>query len=154
MHEKVDGMEIGQHALVSHLLKGASNSQPPLPCYDAMWDVKTVTTYLSGMRKNESLSLQAFTQKLVMLFSLTRPSWVADLAQLNLHIANSSRRGVFYSIRTGQAVQTRKSSTGVFVLSFPSWFKPISCTDIENIIAETSCIEIRWYIIDWYSKTT
>ena len=120
MHEKVDGMEIGQHALVSHLLKGASNSQPPLPCYDAMWDVKTVTTYLSGMRKNESLSLQAFTQKLVMLFSLTRPSWVADLAQLNLHIANSSRRGVFYSIRTGQAVQTRKSSTGVFVLSFPS----------------------------------
>ena len=93
MHEKVDGMEIGQHALVSHLLKGAFNSQPPLPCYDAMWDVKTVTTYLSGMRKNESLSLQAFTQKLVMLFSLTRPSWVADFAQLNLHIANSSRRG-------------------------------------------------------------
>ena len=84
MHEKVDGVEIGQHPLVSRLLKGAFNSQPPLPRYNAMWDVKAVTTYLSGIGKNEGLSLQALTQKWVMLFSLTCPLQAADLVQLKI----------------------------------------------------------------------
>ena len=102
-------MEIGQHPLVSRLLKGAFNSRPPLPRYNATWDVKAVTTYLSGMGKNEGLSLQALTQKLVMLFSLTHPSQAADLVQLKIAHHKFLPEGVCFTpsglTRLGKALQ-------------------------------------------------
>ena len=38
----VDGASVGQHPLVSKLMKGAFHSRPPLPRYTNTWDVNTV----------------------------------------------------------------------------------------------------------------
>ena len=65
-----------------------------------------MTTYLSGMGKNEGLSLQALAQKLVMLFSLTHPSRAADLVQLNIAYLKFHPEGVqmyVLHLRTGQS---------------------------------------------------
>lgn len=44
-HMEVDGVRVGQHPLVSCLLKGEFNSRPPAPRYSSTWDVSIVITY-------------------------------------------------------------------------------------------------------------
>ena len=39
VHEEVDGYIVGQHPLVTRMLKGAFNERPPLPRYSTFWDV-------------------------------------------------------------------------------------------------------------------
>ena len=45
VHEKVDGYEVGQHPLVTRLIKGAFHERPPQPRYSETWDVSKVTAY-------------------------------------------------------------------------------------------------------------
>ena len=85
MHTPVDGASIGQHPLVSRLLKGVFHSRPPLPRYCGTWDVSRVLSYLNGHKlEDSSLSLKDLTWRTVMLLALTRPSRSADLAKLSL----------------------------------------------------------------------
>ena len=56
-HDQVEGYSVGQHPLVTRLLKGAFNDRPPLPKYTSTWDVQVVLDYLHSLGENESLSL-------------------------------------------------------------------------------------------------
>ena len=58
MHEKTDGYEVGQHPLVSRLLKKAFNHRPPRPRYEVTWDVSIVLNYIESLGESDSLSLQ------------------------------------------------------------------------------------------------
>ena len=73
-HDQVEGYTVGQHPLVTRLLKGAFNDRPPLPKYTSTWEVQVVLDYLQLLGENESLSLKQLTWKTVMLLALTRPS--------------------------------------------------------------------------------
>ena len=48
MHALVDGVSVGQHPLVSRLLRGVFHSRPPLPRYSGTWDVAKVLAFLNG----------------------------------------------------------------------------------------------------------
>ena len=39
VHEKVDGIEVGKHPLVTRMLKGVFNERPPRPNYESVWKV-------------------------------------------------------------------------------------------------------------------
>ena len=84
VHEKVDGYTVGQHPLVSKLMKGIFHERPPQPRYTETWDVSKVTTYLVSLGQNDSLTLFVLTHKTVMLLALNRPCRSADLCQLDL----------------------------------------------------------------------
>ena len=86
VHEKVDDYEVGQHPLVSRLLKRVFHRRPPQLRYLETWDVDKVTTYLDSLGENATLPLPVLTvtHKTVMLLALTRPSQSADLSQLDL----------------------------------------------------------------------
>ena len=84
VHSKVDGYSVGQHPLVSRLLKGAFNERPPLPRYSSFWNVDTVLGHFRGLGDNGSLSLKTLTLKTVMLMALVRPARSADLANLDI----------------------------------------------------------------------
>ena len=84
VHEKIDGYEVGQHPLITRLIKGAFHERPPQPRYTATWDVATVTGYLDALGNNESMHISDLTHKTAMLFALTRPSWSADLVGLSV----------------------------------------------------------------------
>ena len=85
MHAHVDGVSIGQHPLVSRLMKGAFHERPPLPRYVGTWDVATVLTHLKRHDLHSSdLSLLALTLHTVMLMALVRPSRSSDLSKLDL----------------------------------------------------------------------
>lgn len=94
VHEKVDGYEVGQHPLVSRLLKGAFHQRPPRPRYSTTWDVAIVTNYLDSLGENQSLSLADLTMKTAMLLALTRPSRASDLANLDIRSLKHCPEGV------------------------------------------------------------
>ena len=70
VHDKVDGYDVGQHPLVSRILKGAFHQRPPQPRYTQTWDVSMVTSYIRSMGTNNSFSLQNLSHKLAMLMAL------------------------------------------------------------------------------------
>ena len=84
VHEKVDGVSVGQHPTVTRLLKGVFHDRPPLPRYSSTWNVQLVLDFLGALGQNEDLTLKHLTWKTVMLLALTRPSRSADLSQLDL----------------------------------------------------------------------
>ena len=96
VHDKVDGCDVGQHPLVTRLLKDVFHQRPPQSQYTQMWDMELVTTYIKSKGENESLLLQDLTHKLAMLMALTTPSRSADLANLNLDRRSYSLEGVTF----------------------------------------------------------
>ena len=93
VHVKADGYDVGQHPLVSRLLKGVFHQSPPQSHYTDTWDVGMVTAYIRTCGDNKSLSLQDLTHKLTMLISLTRPSRSADPTKLDLQFRSYSVDG-------------------------------------------------------------
>ena len=61
---------MGQHPLVSRLLKGIYNTCPPQPRYSTTWDVDVVIRYLQSLGENNTLPLKMLTQKLALLMAL------------------------------------------------------------------------------------
>ena len=119
MHTHVDGVSIGQHPLVSRVLKGAFHSRPPLPRYSETWDVTKVLALLGAQDVNDRSSLKILSLRTVMLLALTRPSWSADLSKLDLKGYRNTQEGaVFYP--SGLAKQSRpgRDLKGFFF----SWF--------------------------------
>ena len=84
VHEKVEGHNVGQHPLVTRLLKGIFHDRSPLPRYSGTWNVQNVLNYLERLGENKSLPLKLLSWKLTMLLALTRPSRSADLSNLDL----------------------------------------------------------------------
>jgi len=84
LHSKVDGYLVGQHPLITRMLKGVFNERPPVAKYSTFWDVGMVLRYFKGLGENASLSLCLLTMKSVMLLTLTRPArsvnWTFELA--------------------------------------------------------------------------
>ena len=83
-HEKVDSFPVGHHPTIVRVLKGAYNKRPPLPKYSTTWEVSKVTSYITTLGDNHSLSLKSLSLKLVVLLALTRPSRSSDLSNLSL----------------------------------------------------------------------
>ena len=123
VHEKADGYEVGQHPLVSRLLKGVFNQQPPKPRYEVTWDVTKVLNYIDSLGESDSLSLQVLTWKLAMILALTRPSRSADLVRLDLRYRRHTPEGARFSktVQTGKAKSRQgKPRAEFFFPAFPS----------------------------------
>ena len=97
-HMEVDGVRVGQHPLVSRLLKGVFNSIPPAPRFAGTWDVSTVLGFLEGYPDNEELSFQALSHKLAMLMALSNADRCSDLAALDLNHRSYQTNGVKFVI--------------------------------------------------------
>lgn len=127
-HDKVDGLDVGQHPLISGLLKGAFNSRPPQPRYAVTWDVSIVTSYLDNLGSNEEMSLTDLTHKTAMLMALVRPCRSAELAHLDIRHKQYSPEGVTF-MPTKLAKQSRpgKERASFFFHTTPNYasYKPL-----------------------------
>ena len=117
VHDRVDGVSVGQHPLVARILKGAFNERPPQPRYSQTWDVNTVTAYLDSLGDNANLDLPDLTMKLL---ALTRPTRSSDLTSLDLQFRRYSPEGVVLK-PTKLAKQSRpeKEIADIFFPIFP-----------------------------------
>ena len=84
IHPWIEGKPVGQHPLVIRLVKGIANERPPKPRYTTTWDVAKVTTYLSALGENKTLSLKLLTKKLLMLLALVSPERASVLWEMNI----------------------------------------------------------------------
>ena len=110
VHERIDGTVVGQHPIITRLLRGIYNIRPPLPRYSNTWDVQTVLHYLESIEGADTLQLKMLTLKTVFLMAITRPSRSADLSQLNINRMRRMSDGVSFSPSTlsKQSRQGRK----------------------------------------------
>ena len=96
IHSKVEGHPVGEHPLVSRVLKGAYNTRPPLPHYNTFWDVGVVLQYIKSLGDNSSLTLCQLSIKTAMLLALTRPSRSVELANLDISTGTYVASGVIF----------------------------------------------------------
>ena len=108
VHEKVDGVDVGKHPLMTQMLKGAFNQRPPRPKYGSIWNVDQVLSLFKNDGPSDSLSLQSLTIKTVMLMALARPCRGADLAALDLNSRSYVLEGVVFK-STHLSKQSRPS---------------------------------------------
>ena len=99
-HNNIDGIPMGQHPLITHLMKGIYNSRPPQPKYSSSWSVARVTDYLKNLGPNHGLSLKQLTLKLVVLMALVEASRSSELAALDLRFRVFTPEGVTFSLPT------------------------------------------------------
>ena len=99
-HEQVDGSPIGQHPVVTRLMKGVYNSRPPEPRYSSSWRVSEVTKYLKQLGQNTVLSLKQLTQKLITLMALVQASRTSELVALDLRFRVFRPEGVSFRLPT------------------------------------------------------
>ena len=81
-HTNISGIPIGQHLLVSRLLRGIFNIRPPLPRYSQSWNVSMVINFLSNY-KSADLSVFQLAKKAVTLLALVNADRCSDLAALD-----------------------------------------------------------------------
>lgn len=106
MHSPVEGLSIGQHPLVTRLLKGVFQTRPPLPRYQGTWDVGLVLHYINSDILDNNTNLKQLSLRTVMLLALTRPSRSADLSNLSLKGYRNTPEGAVF-IPTALAKQSR-----------------------------------------------
>ena len=112
VHEKIDGVEVGKHPLIAHILKGVFNKRSPRPKYNSVWDVNQVLAWFKSIGPAEFLSLRDLTIKITMLLALTRLCRGADLAALELTNRKYIPEGVVFS-PSHLSKQSRPSHRGV-----------------------------------------
>ena len=90
-----DGTSLGQHPLVSCLLRGIFQRKPPSPRYSETWDVSVVLYYLQGLSpvKLKELTLKLVT--LILLVSGQRGQTVHLLDLSNMRVSTNSYTFLF-----------------------------------------------------------
>ena len=107
-HDNIEGIPIGQHPLVTRLLRGVHNLRPPKPRYEHTWDVDVVTKHIVKMGSNEDLSLKQLSQKLAVLMALVEASRTSELRALDLRFRVYKPDGVQFRL----ASLTKKRTPG------------------------------------------
>lgn len=114
VHDRIEGDTVGQHPLITRLIKGVFHARPPLPRYSRTWDVQTVLNFLQSLGDNGKLSLKHLSWKVSMLLALSRPSRSADLSQLDLSRRVYKPDGVcFYPVAL-----SKQSRQGSYIVHF------------------------------------
>ena len=114
VHDRVDGVNVGQHHTIVCLVRGTFNVRPPIPRYSATWDVQKVLSFLKAGGKPDSVSLKALTLRTYFLMAITRPSRSAELSQLSIDHMRTHLNGVAFT----PAVLAKQSRQGKLIEKF------------------------------------
>ena len=107
-HDREEGVPLGQHPLVTRIMKGIHNARPPRPRYAETWDVGKVVSHLKGLGQNEDLSMKQLVRKLAVLMALVQACRSSELAALDLDYRIVQPEGVTFKLAT----LTKKRSPG------------------------------------------
>ena len=138
---------MGQHPLVSRMLKGVFNERPPLSRYSTFWDVGVVLRYLKQLGNNNSPSLHLLTIKSVMLLALARPSRSMDLSKLDIRYRTYTPGGLtFKAQHLSKQSRPSKSLTDFFYPRFPDDTNVCPVTTIQTY--EQATLQFRTPVSD------
>lgn len=83
-HLPIDGVVIGQHPLVSRIMKGIFNLRPPQPRYQTMWSVQDLVKHFLSLPDNDELSMKQLSGKLACLLALCAANRCGELHALDV----------------------------------------------------------------------
>ena len=121
----VAGVVVGQHPLVSRLMKGVYVSRPPVPRYARTWDVSVVLNYLRSLPL--PLSWHDLTLKLVVLLALATHRRCSDLHRLDIQYINFSATSVKCGL-TGLS-KTQKPGDPAREIVLPYYSNELLCSN-------------------------
>ena len=107
-HKNIESAPIGQHPLVSRLMRGIYNSRPPVPQYCNTWDVASVLSWIKNQGDNQDLPVKELSGKLALLMALVSANRTSQLQALDLQLRSYSPNGVTFQL----ASLTKKRKTG------------------------------------------
>ncbi|KZS01497.1 Uncharacterized protein APZ42_001827 [Daphnia magna] len=94
----IEGRPVGEHPLVTRLLKGCYNINPPRPKYNIMWDPDQVLNYFVSLGENRILSLAQLARKMVTLVALATLMRVSEIASIGYESVVFSESSAKFSI--------------------------------------------------------
>lgn len=149
-----DKFTIGDHPLISRLLKGIFNLRPPMPRYQETWDVKVVFRYLRTLSPASRLTLKQITLKLSMILALTSAQRVQSLSFLHLDRMNLNKDQVsfhFHELLKQHKPGNRNST--LKLRSYPPDRRLCVVTYLRQYIQRTSNIRgTERYLLISYKK--
>ncbi len=80
----VDGVSIGNHYLITRLLKGVARLRPPACKYKSTWDTNEILVFLKSLGDNDNLILRTHSKKLAALMALCSGQRVQTLSNISL----------------------------------------------------------------------
>lgn len=86
--------------IITRIMKGLYNVNPPKPKYRVTWDVSVVLAYIRTLYPLEALSLKDLTFRLVMLLALTTAQRAQTLVSLSLDHMQDITVGCIFHIVT------------------------------------------------------
>ena len=129
-HDNIEGIPIGQHPLVTRLLREVHNLRPPKPRYEHTWDVDVVTKHIVKMGSNEDLSLKQLSQKLAVLMALVEASRTLELRALDLRFRVYKPDGVQF--RLASLIKKRTPGAPPKVLFFGPRGGAVVCDEMPS----------------------
>ena len=75
---------MGQHPLITELLKAIGKLRPPKPKMNGVWDVDIMLKYLKGLPTNAEMEIKSLTLKTIMLIALVAIPRVSEIHRLDL----------------------------------------------------------------------
>ena len=116
-HSLVQGLPVGQHAIIVKLLKGMFNEKPPQPKYMETWDAAVVLDHMRAQQPmDELLSLRDLSLKVCMLMALTSASRASELHKLK--ISSMLDKGEEIEFHIAELTKGRKFGNGPLVVKF------------------------------------
>ena len=116
--QPMDGHAIGQHPLVSRLMRGIYQQRPPAPRYSATWDPAIPLGTLQSWPPVKDLSLEQHTLKLCFLLAITGAFRASELRHLSADSIGLSPEGVSLQLLALTKTQRSGSLKRVFVARY------------------------------------
>ena len=137
-------MKVGQHPMVSQLLKGVSNERPPQPrCYFT-WDVSKVLNFIRTLPDNKELDFKTLSYKTLTLLAVCQINRSKELEGINVkfmaHHEDYTQCG--FGIRVKHR-RRGKPTPPIFFHAFPSEPKvcPVACLRYYESITKAARTE-------------
>ena len=115
-HITIEGEKVGQHPLVSKLLKALFNARPPQPRYAIQWDVDQVLQYIKSLGPNSTLSDKDLSFKVAMLLALASAGRSSELNALDLRYMADKEDVITFTL--GKPTKSRKFGSAPLSVSF------------------------------------
>ena len=112
----VDGMRVGQNALIRRLLTASFNVNPPQPRYTVQWDVHIVLDHIKSLGSNVSLSDKLLTHKLSMLLALVSAGRTSELRAFDVRYLSDSEDSMTF--RLAKYTKSRKTGKSPLSMTF------------------------------------
>lgn len=103
----IDGLSIGKHPMVSTLMRGIYNSNPPKPKYSVTWDVETVVNFISSREEESTSDLLYLSCRTACLLALATFMRISELAAIDLSSIRFSATGVMFSLLKARKTQRK-----------------------------------------------